>query len=278
MAGAGIMGLKLLVFAVTNSAVVLSDALESIINLVAAGVMLFTLRLANRPPDAEHHYGHGKAEFMAVAFEGALVLLAAAGIALEAVRRVSAPPALGNLGRGAAMLGGVALLSLGLGVFVLMAGRRHRQQVLIADGKHLIADVASTLVGLGGLLAVRWTGIAWIDPLLALVIAGVIVVTGARLMWESIGWLMDKADPEAARVISAILDEEVKSGAILGHHKVRCRRSGGFQWVEMHLQVAPDLSVRAGHDVASRIEGRIERALGKANATAHVEPAEAGKA
>lgn len=258
----------------TNSAAVLSDALESVVNVAAAGAMLWTLWLSARPADENHPYGHGKAEFMAAAFEGAMILFAGLVIAGEAARRFAEPVMIGRLSEGAALLAVTGVVNGLLAGALLRAGRRLRSPALAADGRHLMTDVYTTIAVIGGLLLVRWTGVLWLDPLLAVVFAAIIVLSGWRLVSDSVGGLMDAADPDDERRALAILDDEVRSGAIAGYHKVRLRRNGPFRWIDMHIQLDPSLSVRESHAVASRIEGRIERTFGRANATAHVEPAE----
>ena len=273
-AGVGITALKFVTFALTNSVAVLTDALESIINVAAAGAVIFALRVANRPADREHPYGHGKAEFLAVGLEGWLILIAGLTTAFEAVRRLLAGTTPQRLDTGLYLLAVVGLLSAALAVFVYTRGRRLDSQTLVADGKHLLTDVASTVGVIGGLVLVRVTGKAWLDPLVALVMAALILTVSWRLLWQSLGGLMDRLDPEDDAKVRAVLDEEVAAGAVRSYHKVRHRHSGAFHWVDLHLQVDGDMTVRQSHELASRIEGRIEEALGQANATAHVEPAE----
>ncbi len=273
-AGALMVLAKFAVFLLTGSAAALSDALESIVNVVAASVALYTLWLSNKPADRDHPYGHGKAEFMAVALEGGLVFTAGLGIGYEAVRRLIEPQELTRLGVGLIANAVIGVFALLLALYVLRAGKRLENTVLIADGKHLMTDVLTTAGVLVGFVLVRLTGIARIDSALALLFAGVILWTGFRLLHRSIDGLMDRTDPEDFALVDNILDEEQKAGRIAGRHKVRVRRQGTFRWVDMHLQVNPELTVRESHALASRIEHRIEEALGRANATAHVEPAE----
>lgn len=270
--GLALCAIKFVVFWRTDSAAVLSDALESVINVVAAGAMLWTLWLSSRPADENHPYGHGKAEFMAAAFEGALIGFAGLLIATEAVRRFIDPPALARLGEGAALLALTGVVNGVLAIALLRAGRRLRSPALKADGHHLMTDLVTTIAVVGGLLLVWATGVHWLDPALALIFAVIIVGSGWRLISASVGGLMDAADPDDEREVLAILDDEIARAAIAGHHKVRVRRNGPFRWVDMHLQVDPTLTVAESHAIASRIEGRIERAFGRANATAHVEP------
>ncbi|MEX0744797.1 MAG: cation diffusion facilitator family transporter [Phycisphaeraceae bacterium] len=274
VAGLGITALKLSIFWLTHSVAVLSDALESIINVVAAGIMLYSIWYSARPADREHPYGHGKIEFMAVGMEGWLILVAGVLIAVEAVRRLFTPVELQRLEMGMWLLAGMTMLNATLAVYVWRAGVRLGHQVLVADGKHLMTDVASTGGVFVGLLLVHWTGYRQLDSLVAVGLAGAIMYTSWRLLWQSFHGLMDSTTQRESSAITDILNDEVARGQIVGYHKVRHRKSGAFHWVDMHLHVDGDLSVREGHELASRIEHRIELALGRANATAHLEPAE----
>ncbi len=272
LAGLVITVLKFGVFWLTNSVAILSDALESIINIVAAGVMFYSLWLSNRPADKEHPYGHGKAEFLAVGMEGWLILFAGLLIAIVAVRRLFTGVEPTRLGVGLWMLFGIGLLVAALAAYVWRAGIKYKCEPLVADGKHLMTDVASTAGVLFGLLLVRWTGWYWLDPVVAILVAGLCLCLSWRLLWQSIHGLMDTSDPEDDKAICAILNDEKDTGRIRGYHKVRHRHNGAFHWVDMHLQVGGAMSVADSHALASRIEGRVEAELGRANATAHVEP------
>ncbi|MFA9476703.1 cation diffusion facilitator family transporter [Phycisphaerales bacterium AB-hyl4] len=274
IAGLAITAIKFGIFFLTNSIAVLSDALESIINVVAAGIMLYSIWYGSRPVDRDHPYGHGKIEFMAVGLEGWLILVAGVLIGFEAVRRLISPAELQQLGLGLWLLGGMAVLNGALAVYVWRAGIRYRNQVLVADGKHLMTDVASTIGVFVGLLLVHYTGHQQLDSVAAILVAAAILFTSWRLLWQSFHGLMDRASPHDTQTITSILDEEIAQGHIAGYHKVRHRLSGGFHWVDMHLHVDGDMTIHQGHDLASRIEQRIQHALGQANATAHLEPIE----
>lgn len=273
-AGIVLMALKVLVFVVTDSAAVLSDALESTVNLAAAAVAIWSTWYAAQPADEAHPYGHGRVEFFAVGFEGALVLVAGITIVFESFRRLTRHLAPERLDLGVGLLAVISLLAAALAAYVWMQGRRLGSPTLLADGKHLAADVLSTLGAILGLLLVRATGWVWLDPAAALLLAGVVVFTGGRLVMHSWAGFMDRIDPVDDAKIRAILDEEFVAGRIAGYHKVRHRHQGAFHWVDLHLQVPGAMSVREAHDVASNIEHRIEQALGHADATSHVEPAE----
>jgi cation diffusion facilitator family transporter len=274
IAGVVLTGLKLLVYWVTQSVAVLGDALESIINVAAAGVMLYSMTQASRPADADHPYGHGKVEFLAVGLEGWLILIAGAVIAVEAIGRLLSDTGPRQLGLGLTLLALVGALDALLAGFIWHMGRRFKNDVLRADGRHLMTDVVSTAGVLVGLGLVRWTGWDWLDPVVALIMAGLIGIASWRLLWHSVQELMDRRDPEDDRLIREILDAEAASGTIWGYHKLRHRHAGAFHWVDLHLQVEGEMTVHQGHTIASRIEHRIEQALGRANATVHLEPAQ----
>ncbi len=273
LAGLMITLLKFGAFLLTNSVSVLSDAVESIINIIAASFMLFAIWFSNRPADRSHPYGHGKVEFMAVAVEGLFVTGAGVMVAFTAVARLIHGGAPHRLDAGLVLVGFTALLGAALTVYVYAAGRRYRNATLRADAKHLATDVATTLGVLLGLGLVRLTGLVWLDPVVAIVLAVLILVTGGRLLREAVDGLMDRSDPEDDRVILAILDDEIKAGRIRGYHKVRHRHTGAFHWVDMHLQFDGAMAVTDAHRIASGIEHRIEDALKSGDATAHIEPA-----
>jgi cation diffusion facilitator family transporter len=277
IAGLCITGVKFAVYFMVGSVAVLGDAFESIVNVVAAGLMLFSLAVANRPADAEHRYGHGKIEFMAVGFEGVLILLAGVVVAFQAAARLVGQQELPRLEVGIVLLGGVSVLTGALAWYVLRAGHRHGNAVLIADGRHLLADFVTTVGVLAAMVLVKWTQWLWLDPAAALVIAASLMRTSWRLLTDAANGLMDRADPADDSAIRAVLDAKVEGGLIHGYHKLRHRHSGAFHWVDVHIQVDGRLTVRKSHELASGIEHEIERTLGQANVTAHVEPPEAAE-
>lgn len=279
LAGVVIMAAKFSIFALTGSIAILTDAMESFINIVAAAFLMYSVYLSGRPADHEHPYGHGKIEFLTIGFEGSMILLAAGVIAYQAIiRLIWQEPYLTRLTLGLWLQGAMSAVTLALAVYVYATGRRYGSAPLIADGKHLATDFLSTLGVFGGLLLVHWTGKQWLDPIVALVMAAFILTISWKLLWQSIHGLMDQIDPADDLLIRGILDEEVAAGTIRSYHKLRHRHSGPFHWVEMHLQVDPTWTVRQGHEVASRIENRIEQAIGQGNATAHIEPYDASAA
>ncbi len=271
-AGVGITLLKLGVFVVTGSMGVLSDGVESVANILAALVMLKAIRVASTPPDESHPYGHGNIEFMAVFFEGLLITAAALGIVATAVVRFFQGSPIERLDLGTWLMAGVSVLTGLLAGYVWSRGRRYDNATLRADGRHLATDTVTTLGVLAGLIVVRATGWTWVDTAVAMVLSVLIFAAGWGLLRQGFDGLMGKADPDDDAVILEILERHRAKGRITGYHKVRHRHTGPFHWVDMHLQVEPQRTVADGHALASQIEGEIERALGRANATAHVEP------
>ena len=191
-----VLGLKYLAYALTGSVSLSSDALESIVNVVAAVVALLAVRVAVRPPDENHPYGHTKAEYLSAVVEGALILFAAVEIVRAAWGRFLDPVALGHIGAGLAVSVGAAGLNAAWAAWLVRAGRRHRSPALAADGEHLWADVVTTVGVLAGVGLASATGWWVLDPLLAVAVAAHILFVGARLVRASVGGLMDESVPE----------------------------------------------------------------------------------
>lgn len=267
-----VMLLKLAIFWLTGSAAVLSDAMESIINIVAAAIMIYSLWYSQRPADEDHPYGHGKIEFLTLGMEGAMVAAAGLAIGWIAIRRMIHPQPMTELNMGIGLLTLANLLNGLLAGFVYLAGRQTGSSVLKADAIHLATDVISTLGALVGLLLIRWTGWIYFDPLVALTLMIPVLHSAWSILRQSANGLMDRYDPKDLALVRSILDDEVRRGAIGGYHKVRLRHTGGFHWIDMHLQVNARQTVRQAHDLASRIEYRIEQQLAPGKATAHIEP------
>ncbi len=265
---------KFFAYYVSNSVAVLGDALESVINVIAAALLAYTTRVANRPPDEEHPYGHGKIEFLAIGAEGCMILLAGVIIFAEAVRRLISDNGINQerTVEGLVAIGVISLLTAALAAYAFWAARRYESENLMAHAKHLLTDVASTVAVFAGLGLVAYTGEPRLDPIVAIIISLAILAASWKLLWHSLDGLMDRRCPEDDALIAGILDAAVADGLIHGYHKVRHRHQGPFHWVDMHLQVDEHLSVRESHELASKIERQIEHALGDGNATAHVEP------
>ncbi|MCX7893561.1 MAG: cation diffusion facilitator family transporter [Burkholderiales bacterium] len=265
------ISLKAAAWALTGSVGLLSDAMESVVNLAAAAVALWMLKLAARPPDEEHAYGYSKAEYFASAFEGTLILVAALAIAVTAVDRLIAPRPLERIGAGVAVTVAASVVNLAVAQVLFRAGRRYHSIALEADAKHLMTDVWTSAGVIAGIVAVGLTGWQRLDPVIALAVAANIVVSGFALMRRSALGLLDRALPAADReAIRAVLARYEDQG--LEFHALRTRQAAGRSFVSVHVLVPGDWSVRRGHDVVERIEADLRAAVPRASILAHLEP------
>ncbi|MBE7531803.1 MAG: cation transporter [Chloroflexi bacterium] len=265
--------LKATAYWLTGSVGLLSDALESGVNLATAVFALLILTIAARPPDEEHAYGHSKAEYFAGGVEGGLIMAAALIIAVTAVPRLIHPQPLEQLGLGL-VVSVVAAAANGLTAFILLrAGRQYRSLTLTADGRHLLTDVWTTGGVLLGLAVVYLTGWLRLDALIALAVAAQITYTGFGLLREAVNGLMDVALPdEEVAVVTAVLDSFVERG--IQYHALRTRRSGAQRFASVHIQVPGDWSVQQGHALMEEIEGALYGRLAPITIITHLEPLE----
>lgn len=267
------IALKTAAYLLTGSVGLLSDAMESIINLLAAVLMLGMLIIAARPADESHPFGHEKAEYFSSGAEGLLILLAAVAIAMAAINRLLNPQPLEQLGLGilAAIL--AAMVNLVVSRILMRAGRRHDSGALQADARHLMVDVWTTAGVLAGLGAIALTGWLWLDPLIALAVALHILREGFQVMRKSVNGLMDQAlpDEEQARII-AILEQLHEQG--LHYHALRTRKSAARRFVDVHILVPGSWSVRRGHNLLEQLEAQIRTALPNTSIITHLEPLE----
>lgn len=271
-----VLGLKVVAYRLTGSVSLYSDALESVVNVAAAAVALVAVRVASRPPDENHPYGHTKAEYLSAVLEGALIVFAAVEIARAAWGRFHTPVALDGLDVGLTVSVGATLINGAWAAALVRTGRRHRSLALLADGRHLWADVVTTVGVLAGIGLAAVTGWWVLDPLLAVVVAVNVVVVGVRLLRESVAGLMDEAVPpdEMEAVKRAILGE---MGDALEAHALRARHAGRHTFVEFHLVVPGETSVAASHALCDRLEAAIQQAVPESSVTIHVEPEHKGK-
>lgn len=268
---------KFVAFAITGSAAIFSDAMESIVNVVASVVAFAVIRVAHAPPDEAHPYGHGKAEFLSAALEGGMICAAAGAIIVKSIHDLQTPELkVEQLGLGLAITIGGGIVNAITGFMILRLGRRTGSATLVADGKHLLSDFITSAGAVAALVIVQLTGHAEADPIVALMMAAYLVIVGAKLLKQSTDMLMDKQDPEDEKLLRGILDAHVAGAAprICSYHKLRHRHTGRYHWVDFHLMVPSVMSVKDAHEIASAIEGEIERALGDGDATAHIEPCE----
>jgi cation diffusion facilitator family transporter len=267
------ISLKVTAWLLTGSVGLLSDAAESLVNLVAAVIALGALRWAVKPPDEQHAYGHAKAEYLSAGIEGALIFLAAVTIVVASVDRLLDPQPLTAVGPGLAIAGLAALINLGVGVLLVRAGREHRSITVEADGRHLLTDVWTSGGVIAGVAAVAITGWDRLDPIIGLAVACNIVITGAGLIRRSVGGLMDRAlDATAHEQIEDVLAAFEARG--VQFHALRTRQAGRRAFVSMHVLVPGVWTVQQGHDVAEDVEAAVRAELPHATVFTHLEPAE----
>lgn len=273
--GAGLvtLGLKTAAWRVTGSVGLLSDALESIVNVVAALAAFWALRVAATPPDEEHPHGHDKAEYFSSGFEGALIIVAALAIVAAAVPRLVAPRPLETVGVGLAVSAAASLINLAVGRRLIQLGKRHESITLEADGHHLLTDVWTSAGVIAGVALVSLTGFLRLDPLLAIGVALHILATGWQLVRRSGMGLLDTALPEAERAaIEAVLDRYRSEGAIW--HALRTRQSGARRFVSVHVLVPGRWTVKRGHDLLERVETELRQLAPRMAVLTHLEPIE----
>ncbi len=267
-----LLGAKVTAAALTGSSAVYSDAAESVVHLLAVTFAAWALRLAHKPADEKHHFGHDKVAFISAGFEGAMISAAALLILYEAGRQVVFGVEISNLGLGAAITAFAAAINLALGLALVRVGKKSGSPLLRANGMHVLTDVWSSVAVLVALGLIRWTGWLWWDPAAATLAALNILRIGIRLMRESLGGLLDAADPEVERGICERLDLEVKRRG-LSYHNLRHRHSGRTHWVEFHLVFDDSLSVGKAHEAATAIEASIADLLHPdGRVISHLEP------
>lgn len=268
-----VFGMKMVAWSVTGSVGLLSDALESTVNIVAAVVALFAIRAAMKPADSVHHFGRGKAEYFSAQIEGFMILFAALIIVYTAIERIINPRELESIGWGLTISTVAAVINGGTAMILLRTGKQHRSPALIADGKHLLTDVwtsAGVIVGVG-LVAI--TGWQRLDGVVALAVGLNIVVTGVRLLRASTSGLMDKAlpDEDHLKIVEVLQRHESET---IKFHALQTREAGRERFVSMHVLVPGDWSIQKGHDLSEVIEAEIKALLEHTTVSTHVEPLE----
>jgi cation diffusion facilitator family transporter len=256
-----LLAAKYQAYRLTGSTAILSDALESIVNVVAAVFALGGLAFAGRPADRNHPYGHGKIEFLSAAFEGGLIAFAAVVILYEAAAALVTGVRLRALDTGLLIVLGAGVVNLVLGWFLVRTGRRHESLTLEADGQHVLADAwtsAGIIVGLG---VVRLTGQVWLDPVVAGIVALNLLWTGARLVRRAAAGLLDEEDTPLLHRLTAALGGHVGQGVIRVHH-LRAMRAGRFHHVDAHLVVPEFWTVERAHQLAEDLAARVIQDLG----------------
>lgn len=255
----------------TGSVGLLSDAIESLVNLAGAVMALWMLSLAAQPADKTHAFGHGKAEYFSSAFEGFLILVAAISIAITAAGRLLNPAPLEEVGIGLVVSVLASIANAATATILLKAGKARNSITLEADAHHLFTDVWTSAGVVGGVGLVWLTDWLWLDPVVAMMVAGNIVWTGYRLLRRSANGLMDASLPEAtvARIrdlLSSYAPQQI------GYHALQTRESGGVAFIKLHLLVPDHWTVVEGHEWAERIENSIREIVPHGHVTTHIEP------
>jgi cation diffusion facilitator family transporter len=253
LVGTALMAMKFYAYWLTGSSAILSDALESIINVVASAFALWSVLLSAKPPDESHPYGHGKIEFFSAGFEGALIILAAVGIFQQGLGQILHPQDLPQLQNGLYILVGVSLVNLALGLVLIRIGKRTRSLVLVADGKHILTDVYTSGGVFAGLILVYLTGWYKLDGVVACAVGINIVIAGAKLVREAYGGLMDTSDPLLLDEISSLLARNRKD-IWIDVHKLRAWKSGRYVHVDFHLILPRDMPLEEGHREVKELE------------------------
>lgn len=271
-AAAVLLGAKVTAAVLTGSSAIYSDAAESVVHFLAVCFAVWALRLAFKPADETHHFGHDKVAFLSAGFEGAMISAAALLIFYEAIRQMIFGVNIDNLGIGVAITAAAACINLGLGLSLVAVGKRSGSPLLRANGMHVLTDVwssAAVLVALGLIWVTDWV---WWDPIAAMLAALNILRVGFRLIRESLGGLLDESDPLVEGTIRDLLDREVAARG-LSYHNLRHRHSGRTHWVEFHLVFDDALSVGQAHNAATQVEASVAALLHPdGRVISHLEP------
>ena len=269
-----LIALKLAAAAITGSVAILSEALHSMIDLIASVIAFISVRKADEPADVEHPYGHEKVENVAATIEGMLIIVGAGVIVYEAVHRLVVGASVEKLGVGITVIGFSAIANIAVSQFLARQARRHDSPALAGDAAHLGTDALTSLGVLIGLLLVQITGANAIDSAVALALAAVIVVAGIRILRRSTAVLVDEAPPseEMDRIEAAIARARADEPEVVGYHKLRARTTGRRRYIDLHVQFRSGTTLERAHDLAHELRDAIETDLGNAEVLIHVEP------
>ena len=268
----GLLGLKVWAAEITSSSALYSDAAESIVHLIAVTIAVRALQLAHKPADQEHHFGHDKAAFLSAGFEGAMISTAALLIYYEAGRSLLSGPQMEKIGIGLMLASTATAINLALGLTLLRVGKKRQSPVLRANGQHVLSDVYTSVAVLFALILVHFTGWPWWDPIMAVLAATNILLTGIKLIKQSLDGLMDAAEPVIEAKIRELLDSLTTEPPYSYHH-LRHRHSGHTHWVELHLVFDDKTTVHDAHETATLVEERISALLApNGRIITHLEP------
>jgi cation diffusion facilitator family transporter len=265
---------KFAAYYLTDSKAVLSDAIESTINVVTAAFLMLSISVSSKPVDENHPYGHGKIESFSAGLEGGLIIIAAFVILIEAVPAFFAPQPPKNIGPGIYILGGAGVVNLIVGVYLMHSGKKYKSEALSADGRHLLTDFYTSAGVIIGLLLYQLTGLLWLDPLVACLVALNILIPGSKLLANSFKNLMNEADPGLLeRIVEAL--NTIKKPGWLYPHKLRALRSGRYHHVDLHISLPHYWSLTQVHEAEQEITRALLDALGEeGDIMIHVDPCE----
>jgi len=259
---------------ITGSAAILSDALESVVHLVAVGFAAFSLWLSMRPATRRFHYGYDRISFFSAGFEGAMIIFAAVTIITVSIRKWMAGLVLEQLGLGVLLVAGAGILNGTLGWYLIHTGKKAGSLILVANGKHVLTDCWTSAGVVLGLLLVRWTGWLPFDPICAIALAINILWSGGHLIFESARGLLDYADPRTESKLRTELDAAAGNAGI-SWHRLKFRETGGRMLAEVHLLFPSSVTIRQAHLSATQIEKRLMASFeGRLEILTHLEPAD----
>ena len=264
--------LKVVAGSITGSVAILTEAVHSSIDLVASVVAFISVRKAGEPADESHSYGHEKMENLAAALEGILILVGSAAIAFQAIRHLAGGEHVQRLGVGIAVVGVSLVANLIVSTVIGRTARATSSPALEGDAAHLRTDAFTSLAVLIGLVLVAITGAQWLDPVVALIVAASIVVTGARLLWQSSRVLIDESLPAEQVGLIRVAIEEFGTRGVVGYHELRTRQAGARRYVDLHVQFAHGTSLEDAHRTAHELQDVIGARLGGADVLIHLEP------
>jgi cation diffusion facilitator family transporter len=268
--GLAVFSIKILSYFISNSVALLSDALESIVNILASIVMLFSIRVSERPADETHKYGHEKVEDLSSGFEGSLIIIAAIFIVVTAAGRILQPVELVEIDLAILISVIASAMNGGISLILSRTAKASESAALEGDARHLLSDVISSAGVWVGLIVVQFTGWLIVDALLAFVVAAVIARMGLSLLYRSMNRLMDKSCPEEEGKIREVLDG--MDPVVIEYHDLKTRRQGSRVLAEVHLTVDDALSVREAHDVVDRFERELMEVAPQVSLTVHIDP------
>jgi cation diffusion facilitator family transporter len=260
--GVSLFIVKIIAWYMTNSVAILTDALESTINVIAGFIGLYSLYLSAQPRDANHPYGHGKVEFVSAAIEGTLITTAGFVIIYEAINNLKHPHEIGQLDYGIILVSVTALVNYAVGFFAIRKGKKNNSLALIASGKHLQSDTYSTVGIIIGLVLLLFTGLTWLDSVVALIFAFIIIFTGYKIIRGSIAGIMDEADEELLTKVVDLIENSRRENWV-DLHNLRIIKYGSTLHLDAHLTVPWYLNVKQAHAEVHKLDGLIKKTFGE---------------